>query len=172
MKYTISYSSKTGNTRALAEHLKKTLPEDGLLFFGETEGLPARAFGEADVMFAGFWTEKGSCDRTTAAFLKKADGKMIALFGTAGFGGSATYFDRIAASISEIVPKSCFHAKPFICEGRIAPDVFARYKSELDKDPGDERMLRLVENFERVKTHPDDADMKVLASWARSIIRA
>ena len=36
MKYAVVYSSKTGNTRLLAEEIRKVLPAEECLYFGDT----------------------------------------------------------------------------------------------------------------------------------------
>ena len=58
MRYSIVYSSNTGNTRQLAEAIEQQLPAGDLLYCGA----PDAAALQADVLFVGFWTDKGSCD--------------------------------------------------------------------------------------------------------------
>ena len=52
-KYSILYSSKTGNTKKLAEKIREVLPEENCDYFG-TEG--AKAFS-SDTLYIGFWTD-------------------------------------------------------------------------------------------------------------------
>lgn len=91
MSYAIVYSSKTGNTKILADTLHDCLPQEGCDYFG----IPDPAAMEADTLYVGFWTDKGNADESTSDFLKQLHGKNIFLFGTAGFGGSKEYFDKI-----------------------------------------------------------------------------
>ena len=84
MRYSIVYSSNTGNTRQLAEAIEQQLPTGDLLYCGA----PDTAALQADVLFVGFWTDKGSCDAKVAELLKQTGGKTVYLFGTAGFGQS------------------------------------------------------------------------------------
>ena len=84
MRYSIVYSSNTGNTRQLAEAIEQQLPTGELLYCGA----PDAAALQADVLFVGFWTDKGSCDAKVAELLKQTGGKTVYLFGTAGFGQS------------------------------------------------------------------------------------
>lgn len=91
MSYAIVYSSKTGNTKILADTLHDCLPQEGCDYFG----FPDPAAMEADTLYVGFWTDKGNADESTSDFLKQLHGKNIFLFGTAGFGGSKEYFDKI-----------------------------------------------------------------------------
>ena len=50
---------------------------------------------QADMGLVGFWTDKGTCDESTAQFLQQLENKQVFLFGTAGFGGSAEFFQQI-----------------------------------------------------------------------------
>ena len=84
MKCAIVYSSKTGNTRELAEVLRSCIPQEDLLYFGKPDESALRA----ERICTGFWTDKGSCDEETAKFLEKIQNREVFLFGTAGFGGS------------------------------------------------------------------------------------
>lgn len=83
MKYAIVYSSKTGNTAALADRLHDILPHEHCVYFGDTSHYSPEL--GADLIFAGFWTDKGSCDDRTRIFLKNLQNTNIALFGTAGY---------------------------------------------------------------------------------------
>ena len=91
MSYAIVFSSKTGNTRLLADTLRASLPQNECTYFGA----PAPEALEAETLYIGFWTDKGHADDTLTAFLQTLKGKRIFLFGTAGFGGSAEYFEQI-----------------------------------------------------------------------------
>ena len=55
MKFSILFSSHTGNTRQLAETLKNTLPDSECIYYG----LPDQQALEADLICIGFWTDKG-----------------------------------------------------------------------------------------------------------------
>ena len=90
MSYAIVFSSKTGNTRLLADTLRASLPQNECTYFGA----PAPEALEAETLYIGFWTDKGHADDTLTAFLQTLKGKQVFLFGTAGFGGSAEYFER------------------------------------------------------------------------------
>ena len=92
MKTTVVYESATGNTAAVARAILAALPEEAQ---GTLCGPDEAAAGEAQLIFAGFWTDKGSCSPAMAQFLAGLHGKRVALFGTAGFGGSQEYFDGL-----------------------------------------------------------------------------
>ena len=73
MKYSIIYSSKTGNTTLLAKNIKETLPKNDCIYYGEVD---EKAL-DADLVFVGFWTDKGTCDENVSNFLKKMNNKKV-----------------------------------------------------------------------------------------------
>ena len=75
MTYAIIYSSRTGNTKLLADGIRSVLPAETCMYFGPVSGA-GRAAARADVVFAGFWTDKGSCDEGMAEFLRGFDGEV------------------------------------------------------------------------------------------------
>lgn len=80
MKVLIAYSSRTGNTRRVAEALAKAAPEGSLL--ASVEDTPsADGF---DVVFAGYWLDRGGPDAKAKEFLHSLHGKHIVLFETMG----------------------------------------------------------------------------------------
>ena len=66
MSYAIVFSSKTGNTRLLADTLRASLPQNECTYFGA----PAPEALEAETLYIGFWTDKGHADDTLTAFLQ------------------------------------------------------------------------------------------------------
>lgn len=158
MKYSIVYSSKTGNTKSLAEHLKSVFPGNDYLYFGEVseEAL------NADIIFAGFWTDKGTCDTDFKKFLQSCDSKKIFLFGTAGFGGSNEYFDKILSSVKENIPSSCKISGEFMCQGKMPVSVRNRYESM--EETAQKHIL--IANFDAAASHPDSNDFANLENAA------
>ena len=91
-RYSIIYSSKTGNTKKLAEAIYNTLPQNKCDYYGTVDKIDDVL---SNVIYIGFWTEKGNADHLTIDFLNKLRNKKIFLFGTAGYGESEKYFERV-----------------------------------------------------------------------------
>ena len=166
MRYSIVYSSKTGNTRQLAEAIERQLPAGDLLYCGA----PDAAALQADVLFVGFWTDKGTCDETVAQLLKQAEGKTVYLFGTAGFGQSQQYFDQILARVRENLPAGAVYGGGYMCQGRMPQAVRSRYEAMQVKEPENARYKMLIENFDAALAHPDANDLEAAAAWAKSCL--
>lgn len=166
MRYSIVYSSNTGNTRQMAEEIEKQLPAGELVYCGT----PDAAALQAEVLFVGFWTDKGSCDEKMAELLKQADGKTVYLFGTAGFGQSQQYFDQILARVRENLPAGAVYGGGFMCQGRMPQAVRSRYEAMQAKEPENARYKMLIENFDAALAHPNADDLEAAAAWAKSCL--
>lgn len=55
---------------------------------------------DAEMIYVGFWTDKGMADQACLELLGRLRNKKIFLFGTAGFGGSEAYYQKILANDS------------------------------------------------------------------------
>ena len=68
-RYSIIYSSKTGNTKKLAEAIYNTLPQNKCDYYGTVDKIDDVL---SNVIYIGFWTEKGNADHLTIDFLNKS----------------------------------------------------------------------------------------------------
>lgn len=71
--YSIIFSSVTGNTKKLADTIHETLPQDMCDYFGGNE----LQVPESDLLYIGFWTDKGNADNKTLELLSKLKNKKI-----------------------------------------------------------------------------------------------
>ena len=161
MSYAIVFSSRTGNTRRLAEAVRAALPAGECLYFGP----PDAAALAAGRLYIGFWTDKGSCDEALAAFLPQLAGHEVFLFGTAGFGADPAYFDAILGRVAALLPPSAAAVGRFMCQGRMPDAVRARYAAM----PEGERRTQMLANFDMARTHPDAADLAALTAAVRAL---
>ena len=156
MTCAIVYSSRTGNTKQLAEAVRASLGEQTCLYMGPPDD---RAL-TADRLYVGFWTDKGTCDAATAGFLSKVSGKEVFLFGTAGFGGEPAYFESILSRVAQCLGQGNTLIGSFMCQGRMPASVRARYAQTAEAKPEQAaRMHQLIENFDEAASHPDDDDL-------------
>ena len=163
MSYAIVYSSQTGNTKQLAETLRETLPQEDCRYFGT----PAEAAAEADTLYVGFWTDRGHADADCNAFLKTLRGKKVFLFGTAGFGGSAAYFDKILKAVQKRLDSSNRVIGSFMCQGKMPLSVRQRYEAMKKQPIHMPNLDMLIENFDKALSHPDADDLARLKQAVR-----
>ncbi len=154
MSYSIVYSSKTGNTALLAQTVREYLGEGECLYFGP----PSPQALNAQRIYVGFWTDKGTCDQQTAAFLSTLTSQEVFLFGTAGFGGDAAYFEKILELVRAELPESVSVAGSYMCQGKMPDSVRRRYE-QMEDSP---RKRLMLENFDRALAHPGAGDLEGL----------
>ena len=73
MKYAIIYSSHTGNTEQLAQQIHTFFKHDECVYYGH----PSSNDIHADILFIGFWTDKGTCDGLLQDFLRKIKNQRL-----------------------------------------------------------------------------------------------
>ena len=154
MKYVIVYSSRTGNTRRLAEVIRTYLPEENCLYFGQPGDEAVEKAKQSGIIFAGFWTDRGSCDAVMADFLQKCGARRFFLFGTAGFGGSEEYYAQILGNVRKNLSGAARLEGSFVCQGQMPDAVRQRYEA-MEPSPTRQQML---DNFDRALGHPDEED--------------
>lgn len=165
MSISIVYTSQTGNTKLLAEAIFNLINKRMVRYFGIID--PAAL--DADVILAGFPTQRGDCPQPMQELLGKMKNKKVALFGTAGFGGSKEYFDKILNTVASHLPETCQYLGGFMCQGKMQPNVRERYLSMLQNNPQDERIKAMIENFDRALPHPNETDVKNMLAWLKTL---
>ena len=157
-RYSILYSSATGNTRLLADTIRAALPPELCDAFGAAGETAA----ESELLYVGFWTDKGNADEDTLALLAGLRGKKIFLFGTAGFGGSEAYFRKVLDRVRQSVDASNTVIGEYMCQGRMPQAVKERYLRMKEQPEHPANLDMLLENFDRALPHPDAADLEKL----------
>ena len=157
-RYSILYSSATGNTRMLADTIRAALPPELCDAFGAVGETAA----ESELLYVGFWTDKGNADEDTLALLAGLRGKKIFLFGTAGFGGSEAYFRKVLNRVRQSVDASNTVIGEYMCQGRMPQAVKERYLRMKEQPEHPANLDMLIENFDRALPHPDAADLEKL----------
>lgn len=158
-KYSIIYSSKTGNTQKLAEVLQNILPKHNCQYYKTVEKAPKDL---SNLLYIGFWTDKGTADTQTIEFLKQLKNKKIFLIGTAGYGGSQNYFEGIINNVKKNIDSSNTLIGTFMCQGKMPLSVKERYKKMQEQNNSSLKIDDLIANFDKALSHPDAADLKKL----------
>lgn len=131
MSYAIVYSSRTGNTALLAKTIREILGEEACVYFGPPD---AQALA-AQTVYAGFWTDRGTCDEEMARFLQSLTDQAVFLFGTAGFGGAPAYYGQILERVQVNLKESVRLAGTYMCQGQMPQAVRTRYEGMEDSPP-------------------------------------
>lgn len=167
MNIAIIYSSNTGNTQILAETIKKELKDENIVYFGKT----IKEIPVADIYFIGSWTNKGNASDDIIEFVKKIKNKKIAYFGTAGYGGSESYYQTLFERIKIYIDSSNKILGYFYCQGKMPIQVRERYEKLITEHPDDTNLKVNIKNFDEALTHPDNVDLDNVRKWVNSILK-
>ena len=157
-RYSIVYSSSTGNTKKLADTIYAVLPKENCDYFG----VPKEGGLYSEMLYIGFWTDKGNADKSTLTLLSTLKNKKIFLFGTAGFGGSEAYFQKILEHVKQSVGPSNSVFGEYMCQGKMPQSVRERYIKMKENPEHPANLDALIENFDCALSHPDMDDLERL----------
>jgi flavodoxin len=166
----IVYSSKTGNTRKLAQGIHRNLLERGLVpppRIGAVEENPDPA--GADWVLVGFWADRGNADQKALGYIKSLEGRRVGLFGTLGAYPDSDHAGDIAKKVSAAAAEKNTVLGCFLCQGRIDPALTERFKSLPPDNPHAMTEERMKRHLEAAK-HPSEKDIEAAAAACFSMI--
>lgn len=144
MSDAIVFSSRTGNTRTVAEFLAERL---SLPVFSVDDVLPHHF----ERWILGFWTWRGGPDPAMLSFMERLQGGSVFFFGTMTALPDSAHALRCAARTETLLENAgCRVLGHFFCQGRLDPEVFAR-----SAHPRTPERLALIREASR---HPDGQD--------------
>ena len=120
MKSIVIYSSLTGNTKQVAEAITSVLPADTLCV--SMKELPPDV-SSYDLVFAGFWVDKGTANKEARDVLGILHNPHIALFATAGVPPQMAHAKESLINAANCLPDGIEPVGTFICQGKLDPKV-------------------------------------------------
>lgn len=154
-KPAVVYSSRTGNTRRLAEDLATRYG----LSLSSVQDAPA--FPDGTPLILGAWTKRGGPDPRMAEYMGRLRSRDVFFFCTmAAYADSPHAAGCLERAKGLLEANGCRLAGHFLCMGRLDPLVLAHSRHPMTP----ERKARLLE----AESHPDEDDMKALAEAVSS----
>ena len=160
MKSLVLYSSLTGNTKKIAYTIYDEIQEEKdikdvneLVDYGID-------YENYDIVFLGYWVDKGICDKNSKQVLENIHNKKIALFGTMGASEKGSYGASIIEKIESIIPK----------DNEIAEGLKAKYKEMLKLSPDNEHIRQQLNNHEESQSHPDEQEIYEASMFAKNMM--
>jgi flavodoxin len=165
----IVYSSKTGNTRKLAEGIQRGLAEalGQEPRIGAVEENPDPA--GTDWVLVGFWADRGNADPKALHYIKSLEGHNIGLFGTLGASPDSDHAQSIGKKVQELAAEKNRVLGCFLCQGRIDPALTEQFKTLPADNPHAMTEERLKLHQEAAK-HPDEQDIHAAVAVCLSMV--
>lgn len=154
MKTLVVYSSRTGNTKMIAEAVAEAVAPCDL--FPVQEAPDASAY---DFVAVGYWVDKGMPDASCARYMATVKGRKVALFGTLGVDPAHDHAKGCARKGEEMMREGGNTVYgTVLSQGKIDPSVIeAMRKMAQSVHPmTPERVARI----EAAKSHPDEEDCR------------
>lgn len=156
MNILLTYSSKTGNTQAVAKAISEILPE-GSDFFKMSEVKDADKY---DVVIVGFWVDQGMPNKEAMTFISTLKNKKIGYFFTLGaYTDSKHARDCHAKSIELLTVHNNEIISSFCCQGKIDPTLTEKFK-ELPKGHPHYMDEARMKRHQQAALHPDAKDFE------------
>jgi menaquinone-dependent protoporphyrinogen IX oxidase len=163
MKVLIAYSSKTGNTRKLAEAIHLALPDADLCPISSAPNPD-----KYDLVLAGFWVEAENANEEMRGYLKKLGGKPAALFATLGAYPDSDHAAASLKAAEKEIPDANV-VSTFICQGAIDPDMI-EWMEHLPADDANAPTESRRKLWKDAETHPDEKDVQNAVAWAKAVV--
>lgn len=163
MKSLIVYSSRTGNTRAVAEAIHSVFPEPCLIASVEDAPDPE----DYDFIAMGYWVDKGMPDKKAMTYMEKIKGKSVGLFGTLGAYPDSEHADDCRAKAMDLLADNELLGH-FMCQGKIDPKVLDMMTkmASAHHPMTEERKMRI----EEAKKHPNEDDFAAARQAFKEIL--
>ncbi|MDR0587004.1 MAG: flavodoxin family protein [Treponema sp.] len=167
----IVYSSKTGNTRRLAEGIGQGLVEAGgqRITLAAVEENPDPA--GAPWVLVGFWADRGNADQKAIEYLRNLKGRKVGLFGTLGAYPGSKHAEDIRQKAQALAAEKNTVLGCFLCQGKIDPALTERFKGLPADNPHAMTEERMKRHLEAVK-HPDENDIRVAVNACLSMLQS
>jgi flavodoxin len=153
MKSLVVYSSRTGNTKKVAQAIYEVLPEPKDVFPVEESPDP-NGYG---FLALGFWVDKGRPDAKIVSYMARVKNIPVGLFGTLGANPASKHAEECIRHAAALLWDARVLGT-FMCQGRIDPGVI-----EAMKQTAADIHRMTPERITRIKmaaTHPNDMDLK------------
>lgn len=166
MKIAIVYDSVTGNTKKLAD-----------VIYDECMDFEVNVYTDfcddilnADLIFIGSWTFKGEPSDKMKNVYQRLNNKRIFVFGTCGFGGSLQYYKMIFENTCKYINSNNGILDYYFCPGKLPDSIKEKYEKNLENNPNDEKIRKMINNFNVVLKRPNDEDLNELRDKVRKVI--
>ena len=158
MNILITYSSRTGNTRKLAQGIYKNISEDNELNVQMNPINKVERIEEYDAILIGYWVDKGAPNEEAIEFMKTIKNKRVGIFATLGAYPDSNHGFNSLLKGEEFLKENNEIIGKYICQGAVSPsliEVFKKLDSNNYHAMTDEKLRR----YKIAKLHPNEAEI-------------
>lgn len=164
MKMIIVYSSKTGNTKKVAEAIYEEFFDKASLF--KVEEAPCA--DEFDIVLIGFWINRGKPDEKAMEYMKNIKGKKVGIFATLGAYPDSDHAKRSMINAKAMLEPQNEVVAEFICQGKVDSNILEKFK-DLPKDNPHALTPERIARHKEASKHPNQTDFENARAEFRKI---
>ena len=159
----VIYSSRTGNTKKVAEYLAEAL------------GAPCRSVKDAgDVpedaaLCVGTWIDRGTADAAAKKYIETLRGRRVVIYGTLGAEPDSEHCAKCIENIRALFDPSNEILGAILVQGAIDPMLIEMFKS-MPKDNVHAFTAENAARYAAAASHPDAADCAQVAAAAKEVL--
>ena len=171
MKYSIVYTSKSGNTEKLALAIKEAANGECLQCVKVNEADNAKV-NDSDIVFVGAGSYKGTCDEAAGKFMETLKNKKVFLFMTVGYGDNQAYYDKMLNPAKTFIDSSNTIIGTYACQGQWIEGQKKNLENMLAKaasDDGKKVIEGKLANHSNAMGHPNAEDLNKLKDIVKSL---
>lgn len=159
MNILVTYSSKTGNTKKVADGIFEGIEAE------KKEIKPIRevdSIENFDIILVGYWVDKGGPNEEAKLFLEKLEGKTVGIFATLGFWPDSEHaWNALLAGEALIKEKNKVIGK-YICQGKVDETLIAMFEKFPEGNPHKPTPEKR-KRYEVATKHPSKTDIQAAA---------
>ena len=168
MNCIVLYSSRTGNTKKIAQAICGALPA----------GTPCLPVDEApadltgyDCVFAGFWVDRGTADAQARQLLERLEHTKVALFATLGADPCSPHAVESLRNAAALRPCTEPLVNSFICQGKVDPQLIEQMKKMFPAGHPHAVTPEREALHQQAASHPDEADLAAAQAFAAETLK-
>lgn len=169
MKSIVLYSTRTGNTKMVAEAIASALPAGTPCV--DIKNLPEDV-AAYDLAFMGFWVDKGTADDGSKAVLAKLTNPHVAVFGTLGANPQGEHAQKSMDNAVAFLPAGKKPVATFICQGKVDPKLIEAMYKRFPPESLHGKNAASEARHKAASTHPDAQDLANAKAFAQKVLAA
>ena len=169
MKSIVIYSSRTGNTKMVAEAIASALPEGTPCV--TVKEVPAD-LASYDVVFMGFWADQGNADKAAQAVIKEITNEKVALFCTLGVPPVSPHAQETVEAAAKLLPNGQIPVGYFKCQGKVDPKVIEMMYKMFPEGHSHGKSAERDARHAQAASHPDENDLANAKAFASEVVKS
>mgnify|MGYP000978573793 CR=1 FL=1 len=159
----VIYSSRTGNTAKVAEHLADALGAS-CHSVKDTADVPENA-----ALCVGTWIDRGTADAAAKKYIKTLRGRRVFIYGTLGAEPNSEHAEKCIANIRALFDPSNEILGAVLVQGAIDPMLIEMFKS-MPKDNVHAFTEENAVRYAAAANHPDATDFAQVIAAAKEAL--